>query len=287
MQSLVALANPCNTTNEYDISTAFSSQDDLDSRLAGCTTINGWLHISLNYTGSFVLSNITNISGGISTYGGSGNSTALTSIEANDLISIDELTIFNVPALNNVSFPNLESIRQLSVSLTNIDGELHFPSLKNATIVLLNGPISRSYSCLSPSGRLLLTVICRTDFSSLIGVVDELSVSSDQTRNMPSAIDPIISSYPALEIEFPALKNCSQLVLYGNITRFGWSVCLNSFRLSWHINSISMPELTSSIQGPDSSGGGITITTAGTPLKVMFPKLWNLTQITLIGTIEE
>ncbi|KUJ06365.1 uncharacterized protein LY89DRAFT_692498 [Mollisia scopiformis] len=244
----VALASPCNTSDEYDISTAFSSQDDLDQRLAGCTSIDGWLHIAHNYTGSFILNNITNIAGGISTYDGAGNSTGITSIEANGLLSVQELVVFGVPTLENISFPDLVTIDNIGVDLAS-GGELHFPSLTNCTTIVLSGSISRM------------------DFSSLSSVDDELSISSNDTINTPISLDSIIPSYSPLDVDFPALQNCSQLLLYGNIS------------------SVSMPLLESSVPGPFSSGGGIKIATNGNPLNLTFPKLWNTTQIVLSGTI--
>lgn len=134
----------CFFPDEYDPASSFWIQDQLDSRLAGCTSIDGWLNIAHNYTGSFVLNNITNITGGIGTYDENREDlTALTSIQANGLISIQELRIYRVLTLKNVSFPNLKSIDNLKLDLTSDDGELYFPSLENANTVSIYGPISK------------------------------------------------------------------------------------------------------------------------------------------------
>jgi hypothetical protein len=138
------LADSCNFPNEYDQASSFWSQEQLDSRLAGCTSIIGWLNIARNYTGSFVLNNITTITGGIGTYDDdSSESTGLTSIEASGLLSTQELRIYRAPMLNNVTFPDLTSIGNLKLDLTSKDGEVYFPSLKNATTVSIYGPIFR------------------------------------------------------------------------------------------------------------------------------------------------
>lgn len=57
------------------------------------------------------------------------------------------------------------------------------------------------------------------DFSSLSSVTDQLSVSSNNTIDVPDPTDPIVKGYPPLDVNFPALQTCSQVVLYGNISR--------------------------------------------------------------------
>lgn len=141
---ICSLAYSCIFPNEYDPAYSFSSQDQLDSRLTGCTSIDGWLNIARNYSGSFVLNNITTITGGIGTHNEDRSDlTALTSIQANGLIGIQELKIYRVPALKNVSFPDLTSIDNLKLDLTSDNGAIYFPSLNNATTVSLCGPISK------------------------------------------------------------------------------------------------------------------------------------------------
>lgn len=56
------------------------------------------------------------------------------------------------------------------------------------------------------------------DFSSLSSVSDQLSVSSNNTINVPDPSNPTINGYPPLDIDFPVLQTCSQVILYGNIS---------------------------------------------------------------------
>lgn len=133
----------CNLSSQYDPNSIFWSQEQLDARLAGCTSINGWLNIAHNFSGTFVLNNISSIVGGIGTvHDASSQSTTLTSIEAHGLQSVQQLSIFHVPMLKNVSFPDLISIGNLNLDLEH-DVEIYFPSLTNATAVSISGPVSR------------------------------------------------------------------------------------------------------------------------------------------------
>lgn len=89
-----------------------SNQDDIDRMLAGCTSIEGDINIADNYTGSFFISNITSISGGI------GNFNAvplLTSIEVQDLTSIAAINIFNASILTTISFPDLFTVEDINI----------------------------------------------------------------------------------------------------------------------------------------------------------------------------
>lgn len=149
----VALAQICETPYEYyGENDTISSGDDFNRRFGNCTTIVGSLHIARNYSGSLILHDITNVTGHISISAFDGPEESmnltlnLTSIEANVLVSLGDLILFDVPALKSVAFPKLETIGSLEIDFISDDAELSFPSLFNATSLELSGPISRLYS---------------------------------------------------------------------------------------------------------------------------------------------
>ncbi len=148
LKSVVA-AIQCNTTDQSGVSLSLSNQDDVDLKLAGCTSISGGLAIAQNYTGPFVLNNITSISGGITTASSTSTTqkvTGLTSFEVNDLIDMGDLHIWNVPALKSITFRNLQSSSRVGLQLELEGVEISFPALENATEFVLCGHISRSFS---------------------------------------------------------------------------------------------------------------------------------------------
>ena len=104
---------------------------------AGCTSIIGDIIIANNYTGSFVLSNVTSISSGIATQNGDFDSLpaqvpSLTSIEVRNLTSIATITIINATALTSVSFPDLSTLGGIEVQAAS-GLALGFPSLQNVS----------------------------------------------------------------------------------------------------------------------------------------------------------
>ncbi|KAE9378584.1 hypothetical protein N431DRAFT_554719 [Stipitochalara longipes BDJ] len=85
------------------------SQAAFDAALGNCTTIIGPLFISLNYTGPLVMNTVTNITGQLLTISKSfdtyttgqtvaTNTTHLTSLQADNLIWLEQLDLEGVPA---------------------------------------------------------------------------------------------------------------------------------------------------------------------------------------------
>lgn len=110
------------------------NQEQVDTVLAGCTSIRGSIEIAANYTGSFSLSNITSISESIAIGYGEDDSkpgTGVTSINVRDVESIRGIELSRVPLLTSaVSFPHLSTASDITI-YTNINEgpSLDFPSL--------------------------------------------------------------------------------------------------------------------------------------------------------------
>lgn len=166
------------------------------------------------------MNNITSISGYLQAEShASGNSVGPTSIEVNNLVYLGGLYISGVTPLKNVSFPDLNTTSDLELHFNSTDAEAHFPSLTNATNVLIYGPISKSYSQIK--NWFGLADDSRLDFSSLT-TVNRLTVSSNDTFSDPSYLNSYVYedySYPSSEISFPLLQSCTGLFFYGNISR--------------------------------------------------------------------
>src|SRR5579871_4797964 len=79
---------------------------------SSCPTIWGDLVIMPNASGDIDLNGVTNITGNLKTADLVGNapSTGITSIHSRTLRQTGGLDIYSVPLLQNISFPNLESI---------------------------------------------------------------------------------------------------------------------------------------------------------------------------------
>jgi hypothetical protein len=130
------------------------SQAAFDATLGNCTTIIGPIFISPNYTGSFVMNNITNMTNDITTYGWLSQkdttgiqittdpSTFLTLLQADRLVSLGQLNLMGVPGLDSISMASLEFVSGLFVFSTPTMS-LSFPRLKNSTNIQIQGGFSR------------------------------------------------------------------------------------------------------------------------------------------------
>jgi hypothetical protein len=202
----------------------------VDAKLKGCTTIHGYISMLANYTGSFVLSNVTSISDGICTYDydiGESNATLITSIEVKDLTSMSMLSIVKAPLLTTISFPKLSTIND-----TRLEGHgeafLNFPSLSAvAEDMTISGRVSRYVARISvymaTPNAFCLTLHFSMNFPVLTRVDGTLKVTSN-TYPYPLYYDlkyiPVQKSdnFP-LDISFPALQNASSVIFTGNISR--------------------------------------------------------------------
>jgi hypothetical protein len=153
---LVVEGTVCDTTNfnitEFYDAYLFETQEDFDAKLGFCTTIIGPVWIGPNFTGSFVLNNVRNITENILTWAvvslvtnNSENyaSSLLTTIQADKLISLGSLDIVEVPALKSIEMANLEYVGTHINVNSNPALSMNFPQLKNLTDIRIVGGYSR------------------------------------------------------------------------------------------------------------------------------------------------
>ncbi|KFY12706.1 hypothetical protein V492_03712 [Pseudogymnoascus sp. VKM F-4246] len=243
-----------------DAVTVFN-QDDVNTRLKGCTTITGNIYIPNNYTGSFHLPNVTSISGAILAnpgrdleqpgVGWEQPALSLTSIEAPLLASVSYLYVINSPEVASISFPNLPTLDRIHLQGLGA-ASLDFPRLEE-----VHGDMS------------IIGNISSMNFQNLRSVDGKFVVSHEE--DWPSTGVDVVGTqlrvhqpaYPPLDISFPQLQKTERAVFNGNVS------------------SLSLPKL-STITDPDL---GLMIGIYGTLLNISLPSLSNATQVSLTGTI--
>jgi hypothetical protein len=132
------------TSKECDVGTLqLSSQEEVNRMVGGCITIRGGISISKNYTGSFVLPGVQNITDGLGTIWQPKTDTpSLTSVTLDDLVYADDLYFEGATALESVHLPSLQSVKSIEVN-SRSPLSLSLPSLVNAASILLVGNFSR------------------------------------------------------------------------------------------------------------------------------------------------
>ncbi|OBT84719.1 hypothetical protein VE02_06097 [Pseudogymnoascus sp. 03VT05] len=218
------LARNCFLEPEYTYgSYTASSQAELDARIEGCTSIVGILTIGVNYTGSLSLPFVTSISQGITTeydYTTGNITDSLTSIDAENLISIGYLSLTYSPKLAKISFPNLSNVTN-GITLEGI-GE--------------SASIDFSFLKVAPGDLRLSGYIGTINFPILAEVGGILHVANDNEHDVWNEKDYLNgykrhypqSSYPYLDASFPALQNASSLEIKGNISSFSFPKLLST-----------------------------------------------------------
>jgi hypothetical protein len=121
-----------------------ASQDDLDTIAQSCTTIDGSFYISQNYTGSFALNNITNITGEVR---GADlihrRILQLTSFELPDLEHVSRLSVHFEPSLEKWSLPKLSYANEISVTIPSELDSLEFPAPTEVGTTQIRGNLTR------------------------------------------------------------------------------------------------------------------------------------------------
>ncbi|KAL3454114.1 hypothetical protein BJX65DRAFT_262829 [Aspergillus insuetus] len=174
-----------------------ASQDDLDTIAHSCTTIDGDFYISHNYTGSFVLSNVTNITGQLKgTDYKYGRALQLTSFELPDLQHVSSLSVRFVPSLEKWSLPQLAYTNELYVTIPSKLENLEFPALTELGTTQIRGNLSS------------------ISFDSLKIVRFRLSIG-----NRYSVDDITLQTRTSMNISLPALENITAFNVYGRVSR--------------------------------------------------------------------
>lgn len=119
-------------------------QSDLDKFTTKCTTVNGSIAMSVNYTGGFHLPNIRNITNGIRwyRYGPYDDVPKTTSMDLPDLEFLGgSLELTGMPTFQSFTAPKLETIGWLA----DIDyaQEVDLRSLVDLEYLIVTGNVSR------------------------------------------------------------------------------------------------------------------------------------------------
>ncbi|KFY79521.1 hypothetical protein V499_01496 [Pseudogymnoascus sp. VKM F-103] len=280
---LLALAVSDTSATYCEFSTSYwggtvSNQQELDTKYAGCTEIDGTVLIAANYTGGFYLPNVTFIRYGIYTvtsYPRDDNERPipvplLTSVEVPDLNNTNTIDIAGGPALTTISFPSLTVLN----SSLNIDGVedcfVDFPSLTSTYYLMIIGNVTRHvlFHTQQPECTVSNPVLFRLNFPLLAnGGTMRISrkPASDDDWYDYLTVDRV-DQLP-LDINFPVLQNASSVYLQGNIS------------------SLSMPRLSRIADERRLREGRLRILTHGNPLNISLPSLSLLRDISAAGTI--
>lgn len=118
-----------------------STQESLDSFTNNCTTVNSTVRFGTNYTDSFVLPNITNVTGDVIITA----SDRLASIEIPDVEYLSGLWISDALDLARISLPKVRHIKNVYLNTSAAEPVLDFPLLERVDSLLLYGNWSRYY----------------------------------------------------------------------------------------------------------------------------------------------
>jgi len=165
------------------------SQDDIDTQLQGCTTIEGGLAIASDYTGSFSLPGVNNLIGDLLWQFSPPSTPGLTSFNFPDMENMFVVDLQGLPALTSISMPKVEQLSTLSL-LGNSSVTIDCGSLANANTIIIEGTAPK------------------LNFTSLQQVEDRLSIQvvPDTTAKANSS-----------DLVFPALRNATSISLTGHI----------------------------------------------------------------------
>ncbi|KAL4934455.1 uncharacterized protein BDV17DRAFT_249300 [Aspergillus undulatus] len=170
-------------------------QEDLDAIAQTCTTLTGRLNIRSNYTGSFVLPNVTDIQGGVDQYPGLPlYNTEITSMEFPDLVRADYIELNTLLNLSRLGLPKLESVDVLRLEYFTGLERVNVPELRNASRIEVMG----NYSGIS--------------FEKLESVSNKLTICNTVD------CQEVTNREASMEISLPALKSVKTLEVVGNVS---------------------------------------------------------------------
>ncbi|KAL4874402.1 hypothetical protein BJY04DRAFT_203974 [Aspergillus karnatakaensis] len=224
-----------------------SNQTDLNALAEFCTKIDGDLYINSNYTGPFVLNNVTNITGSIRvTDWYRDDPLSLTSFELPDLEHAGEIALPAFSSLDRLSLPKLKHVSQIALAIPAELDNLELPALTYLSTGRFHGDISR------------------------------ISFPSLQTVNFRLSIDNAIAlpqhqyqTHTTMNISLPALETIPRLNIRGEVS------------------ALSVPNLTSMpfTGDPLDLKSELDFVT-GRPISLAFPKLHHLdSDLVLSGNI--
>ncbi|PYH47099.1 uncharacterized protein BP01DRAFT_364113 [Aspergillus saccharolyticus JOP 1030-1] len=263
------------------------SQAQLDQLTQNCTQLHGDLVVGTNYTGSFIVHNVTNITSSI---GLNNSTTGLTSLEAPDLVALYSAGFYCPSSLRSISLPRLETAEVLTVKAGSAI-TVSTPSLRNVSYLNLYGS-SISF-----------------DFPKLELITTGSSICGEAGCDMMSS--------QAMDVDLPALREAASLSVGGNVSSLSLPVLASAGNITQAMTTgygsygaglsvyttqllnFSVPELsylngTLSLQGVfnDSistpsliNATGDIVIEAWTPVGLNFSTLEYVDDITITGTI--
>ncbi|KAJ0414753.1 hypothetical protein BJY00DRAFT_294536 [Aspergillus carlsbadensis] len=157
-----------------------------------CTTLDGSLIVRDNFTGSFHLPGVTNITGGLDV--GNNIPNDITDVQLPDLEYVPEFRLFGV---KNASMPRLSVVEGEVEIRSPSDGRYHFPSLLTVGEISMSGNLSS------------------VTFESLRNAS---SISIDSRGSHLYSLQNLTTT--VVDISFPVLERVGSTHLRGNISSF-------------------------------------------------------------------
>ncbi|KAL4765034.1 uncharacterized protein BDW70DRAFT_147337 [Aspergillus foveolatus] len=231
----------------YDYIYYIANQSTLDTIASECTSINGSIHISSDYTGSFYLPNIRNISGDI-----------YWSADAAYVYATVDSTARPVTSSgNSVSFPDLEHID----GSLNLESYFYTKNISAPKLSLVGRSVQVDYAY-----DVDLRSLQHAEDASFFGDLSSLRLDSLQSVHQTLRICNMdgcsgsLSPVTSLELYLLSLESATYIELEGRIS------------------TLAVPELTSVVgletsPAYDSSKGFQLTTAGGPPLNLAFPRL--------------
>lgn len=102
-----------------------------------CTVLHGWVYVQDNFTGSFNLPRVTNITGVLSV--GNDFPSGLTDVQLPDLEYVRD---FRLSGVKNASLPRLSVVEESVKIRSPSNGRYHFPSLITVERISVSGNLS-------------------------------------------------------------------------------------------------------------------------------------------------
>ncbi|RAL07791.1 uncharacterized protein BO97DRAFT_408705 [Aspergillus homomorphus CBS 101889] len=196
-------AQDCNAQeDEYGQGIVIYSQDQLDALTRNCTRLYGDLVVGSNYTGSFIMHNLTNLTSSISVLN---STTGLTSLEAPDLVTIYGAEFTYPSSLQSISLPRLETAV--------------FITIEGRSPITVSIPNLRNVSYLDLSGSSI-----NANLSSLEQITTGSSICGEAGCDKRSSSQ--------MHIDLPALRGAASLSVGGNISSLSLPVLASAGNIS-------------------------------------------------------
>lgn len=239
--------------------------------------------IATNFTGPFILPNITNITGNIILDWWDFKPTPnVTAIVLPDLQYLGRgIGVLNLAeTLESVQFPKLEFIRSLSLLQYPDGASVNFSSLKTTERLRLEGNYTQYVSWkMGPRSRALTLV--RVSLASLKNVSD-LEICNTPFCGRSYGASPVGTAHAPMQISLPNLEVADEINIVGEISR---SV-LALFRLVHSAQYVKLMQCRVDI--PRLSSAELTIHSDKNPVEYVFPAFKDATSsLDLQGRIKK